>query len=906
MNRRLLVPLLGLVLIAAAWPDGNRPVIQTESGDPYYAGQLIVTLAPALRGAVALQQDGELTLFGVPALDEICRRWRVDDITALWRNPVVSPEAARLGCDLQYIIQFPADQDIAPVAEALRARPEVADVCPNAALALDDVPDDPRYQGQWHFPPLRAPAAWAIAKGSNTVINMVLDDGLDWGHPDIEANLWVCPLEDRNGNGRFDPEPYPDGDLDGIDQSGSGYIDDVIGFDFVFGDPDPAPGGTDTHGTHCWGIINAVTNNAVGVAGATWNTRSVAVRCGGGGYVNLGAAIAAIYWGVNHPSLNVWAISMSFGGNSPYAPMRDACQYAWDMGRVLYGSAGNDGGELVRYPACYDGVENVAASSSGDMKASWSNYGTWVDVTAPGDGILSTVSRATGSEYQTMSGTSMSAPLAAGVACWMKSLDPGMSNHACTAAMHAASDSMPDPLYAQGKLGSGRVSMGNVVLPRYYCNLTMTDWRWNDAGGNGNGRPDPGETAALIITYANSAGWQNAADVTATLSTSVSGIEIIKGTARFPDIPAGGSGHCSADSFVVRVPANVPPQMVKFHLTVSSEPNPAWPDTHFVVQSGDPRVLLVDDDLGRDYEKWYQAACDTNGILYDHWDVQARGAAPGFGDLRQYPVVVWWTGLDSLTTLTAADQAALGQYLNDGKRLILSGQNIAKQLSGESFLRDRLRSEFVTGSTGKPFLPGLATCPIVRGDTMVVGGGGGANNGQSLDGVRAVNGGQGSAYYQDYGDTTVHSMVRYQETDGQAVVFLPVPFEAINHSTARYLQKWTLLRRIFEWFGEAVPGVADESGELPLLPDKRPYALRVTPSPVTGRAWVEFTAPVSGRVELRAYNLNGRLVQTGGAEVSFGERSRVEFDATGLAAGTYLLQLHTAAGAYAQRATVVR
>ncbi|MFO7676023.1 MAG: S8 family serine peptidase, partial [bacterium] len=608
MKSRLLVPLLGLFVLAGAWPDAGRPVIRPESGDAYTAGHLIVTLSPSVRGTVSLGRDGDVALFGVAALDEVCRRWQVDDITALWRNPVVPARAAELSCDLVYVIQFPADQDIAPVADDLRARPEVADVCPNAWLELDEAPNDPRYVGQWHYPPLGATYAWGVAKGDSAVINMVLDDGLDWQHPDIEANLWVCPLEDINGNGRFDPEPYPDGDVDGIDQSGSGYADDVIGFDFAYGDPDPMPGGSDTHGTHCWGIVNAVTNNAVGVAGTTWNSRSVAVRCGGGGGVSLYAAIAAINWALNHPTLDVWAISMSFGGNSPYPPMAAACLNAWDSGSVLYGSAGNDGGEYVRYPACYDGVENVAATSAGDRKAGFSNYGSWVDVSAPGDGILSTVTRSNG-EYESMSGTSMSCPLAAGVASWMKSFDPTMSNHACTSRMHAACDSMPDPLYSEGKLGAGRVSMANVVLPLYYCNLTLTGVRWNDASGNNNGRPDPGETASLIVTYANAAGWQNATGVTATLACRDPEVQLLKSTAGFPAIPAGGSGNCSGDSFVVRVPANSPPQMQKFLLTVSAEPDPAYPDTNFTVQSGDPRVLLVDDDLGLDYEKWYRAAC---------------------------------------------------------------------------------------------------------------------------------------------------------------------------------------------------------------------------------------------------------------------------------------------------------
>ncbi|MFO7638475.1 MAG: S8 family serine peptidase, partial [bacterium] len=536
MKNATMVVALAVFSICPAWPDGNRPVVRPEAGDAHTAGQLLITLAPALRGTVALQQDGELALFGVPALDEICRRWQVDDITALWRHPVVPPAAARLGCDLQYLVQFPTDQDIAPVAEEFRRRPEVADVCPNAWLELTRLPSDTLYGRQWHLPRIGALTGWDFARGDTAVLIAVLDDGCEWHHPDIEPNLWVNHPEDLNGNGRFDPYPYPDGDLDGVDQDGNGYIDDVIGFDFVSGDPDPDPALlSDDHGTHCWGTANATTDNAIGIAGPPWNVRSFGYRCGGGGGIGLYAAIAGIYHAVPK---GAWVISMSFGGYSQFVPLRDACQYASDMGCVLVGGAGNDGRNSVFYPAGYPSVLAVAASGPDDTRTSWSNYGDWIDITAPGDGIYSTI---TDHRYGTMSGTSMSTPLVAGVLSWLKSAFPELTNAQACSLMFATADSMPDEYYRNGWLGAGRVSMANVVLPRFYCNLTMTDWRWNDAGGNGNGRPDPGETAALIITYANSAGWQNTADVTATLSTSVSGIEIIKDTARRDVREPGGA-----------------------------------------------------------------------------------------------------------------------------------------------------------------------------------------------------------------------------------------------------------------------------------------------------------------------------------------------------------------------------
>ena len=896
MKRPIIVLTVVLLAAAFAWPDGDRPAVTGPNGERCVAGQLLIELDPSLRGRVAITEQDGIALFGVPALDELSRRWQVDDVTALYRRPDPDPIAMRWRVDLVYAIQFPVDRDLGQVATSYEALAEVSYACPNALMDVDDEPNDPDYYRQWHLPMIGAPIAWSIAKGSQAVTNLVIDDGCDWGHPDVEANLWINTLEDINGNGRFDTLPPPDGDLDGIDQDANNYTDDVIGWDFMTGDPDPTPLNNNSHGTHCWGNINAVTNNATGVAGATWNSRSMAVRCGNGETVELAKAIAAIDYAV---PLGVWAISMSFGGNTQYVPMRDACGYAWDSGAVLFGSAGNESVEARRYPACYDGVENVAASSPNDLKASFSNYGTWVDVTAPGEGIYATYARGAGS-YGTMDGTSMSAPLAAGVACWMKSWDPTMSNVTCTLKMHAACDSMPDPLYAEGKLGAGRVSMANVVLPLYYCNLTLSDWRFNDASGNGNGRPDPGETVALVVEYSNSDGWRDATGVTATVVPGDPEVQVIKGTASFPDIAAGASGNCSADSFVVTLPATVPPEMLDFWLTVQATPEAAWPDTSFKVQAGDPRVLLVDDDLGADYERWYTAALDSNGVLWKRYDVQAGGSPP-LDTLDNYPVVFWFTGDDSATTLTGTDMTNLGSYLDDGGKLMISGQNIAQQLQGQAFLADYLHASFVDASTRMPYMVGYAGDPITDGDTMVSGGGGGANNGSSLDGVRPANGGIGGAYFRDYADTTVRCVVRYS-TDAYQVVFFSVPFEALDHSTTRYLQKWTLVERILGWFGERLPGVA----ELPRLAGPRPYVLSISPSPFSTRARVDFIAPVSGPVELRTYSTAGRLVDNQTRTVTLGERAWFELDGARLSNGVYLVQLVTPDGVFAQKTAVLR
>jgi hypothetical protein len=898
MRLRILLIVSAVVALTFAYPDYNRPVVSTKSGEEHMAGQLVIQLAPSQRGLVRLSKSEGVALFGVRALDQLSSKWKVEEVEPLLRKPRPTDIDRKYGLDLQYVVQFGVDQDVAPVLADYQALAEVEIACPNGVMRFDEAPNDPLFSSQWHWQNLNAVTAWGIAKGDSAVLSVPLDDGLDIEHEDVKANLWINSPEDINGNGVFDTLWYPDGDLDGTDQDGNGFYDDVIGYDFVGGDPIPQCNDGDDHGTHCWGDMNAVTNNGVGVAGPAWNNRSFAVRCGTGGGITIGAAIQAINYGMNE---NVWSISMSFGSGSPYQPMANACQAAWDYGAVLFGSAGNDYVRAQRYPGCYNGVENVAASNTSDEKADFSNYGPWIDITAPGVGIFSTVP----GSYGTMDGTSMSCPLAAGVASWVKSWNPALTNQEAIDIMHEACDTMPDSLFRIGELGAGRVSLGNIVLTRYFCDLKLQSWRFNDQAGNNNGRPDPGETVSLIVTYANTPGFQNATSVTATLACSDTNVQIVRTPAGFPDIPAGGNGNCSADSFVITVPTSVPPQYLGFWVTAHATPNPAYPLTLFTVKCGEPRVLIVDDDDGSDFEKYYTAACDSNFVLYDKYTVQTSGS-PSSDTLRHYPVVVWFTGNATTNTLTATDRANLGTFLDSGGNLMIAGQNVAQELSGDPFLANYLHASFAEDSAGKIYIVGVPGDPITSNpggaDTMVLGGASGANNSKSADGIWPISGAIGCATYKDYTDTTVKSVIRYAGTSYK-VVFFSCAFEAINHSVSRYLQKWTLMKRILAWFGEGIPpAIAQQMRE----PEVRPYALKVSPNPFRRQALVEFTAPVSGRMELRTYAADGRLVASETRTAVIGQHLSFKLDGAKLANGTYLVQVKTPAGVYAQKTAVLK
>ena len=728
LSQRALV-LLALAVpgaAALARPDYGRPVVTSAGGEECVAGQLIVQLHQSQRPKIHITSTDGLAYFGIPALDRLSRRWRVDDITRLMGGRVPSDIEKQLGCDLQYVVQFGADQDVQPVLADFRSLPEVATTYPNGVMRLDSVPNDPLYLSQWHLAAIDAQYGWNYAHGDSSVLIVIIDDGLDYQHPDLMANLRVSEPEDINHNGRFDPEWYPDGDCDGLDQDSSGVADDVVGYDLVDGDPDPMPDSGDEHGTHCAGTANAVTDNGIGVSAPPWNVRMPALRCGSNGGVNLGAAISAIYYAI---SRDAWAISMSFGSFTPYQPLATACLDAWNSGLVLFASAGHDGMPARRYPACYDGVEAVAATYADGQPAPWTTYGEWVDVCAPGVNILSTLP---GGRYGTMDGCSP--PMVAGVAAWIKSVYPAATDVEALQILHECCEPIDHDLYRQGQLGAGIVNMGNVAARRFNCNLSLAGWRVNDATGNGNGRPDPGETCAVIVSYANHPRFQNATTVRAAISCSNPEFILVKDTATFPDIPAGDTADCSADSFVIFMPDSAPPQPVVFSLVASATPAPFHPNSSFDVRCGDPHVLLVDDDDGRNYERFYTAALDSNRVLCDTWSVLLSGS-PSAETLCHYPVVIWFCGDDSTTTLTTTDRINLSSYLDGGGNLFIAGQNIAQGIAGDAFLSDYMHARFVDDSTGGYYLVGAVRDPVMDGDTAVLAGAGGAANNRSADGV---------------------------------------------------------------------------------------------------------------------------------------------------------------------------
>ncbi|GAB5415995.1 MAG: hypothetical protein Crog4KO_07760 [Crocinitomicaceae bacterium] len=311
------------------------------------------------------------------------------------------------------------------------------------------VPDD-IHPSQWALTKVQAAEAWNITTGSNQVKIAVVDNAVSNQHEDLQANIWVNSGEIPNN---------------GLDDDLNGFTDDYRGYDVSDNDGDPNPpaaagsGSVFTHGTHCAGIASASTNNGTGIASLGFNTSIIPVKCAPNSSASEGAAIPNAYDGVYYAiQADADIISMSFGSSAPSLTGESLMSAANQVGIVLIAAAGNSATDAPHYPAAFQYVISVGATNSSDMITWFSNYGSTIDVMAPGANMYSTLS-GNGDEYGTKSGTSMACPLVAGLAGLVLAQDPTRTPEEVELAIEAGCDPIDllNPGY-EGMMGAGRIN----------------------------------------------------------------------------------------------------------------------------------------------------------------------------------------------------------------------------------------------------------------------------------------------------------------------------------------------------------------------------------------------------------------------------------------------------------------
>ncbi len=398
--------------------------------------------------------------------------------------------------DKIYKIKVKSGNKVEDLVKIYKESNQIEYVEPNYIGKLYAAPDDTSFNSQYHLhntgqtggttdADVDAPEAWDIQTGDSNILVAILDSGVDWDHADLTDDIWI-----NSGDTWVDPSDPGSGNS--VDDDTNDYIDDYKGWDFVNVDDEILlslcqAAGDDClvqdnnaidyngHGTHCAGIAAAATNNNRGVAGSGYNSRIMQVRMAFEvlfegqryGYWESDDAAEAINYAVD---MGADVISASWGTTGDSSTLRAAINYAQDNDVVFVAAAGNQPPfglwEYSLYPAAYNGVISVAATDDDDLRASFSNYSSWVDVAAPGSSVYSTTFNAAlaNDTYGYMSGTSMATPLVAGIAALLKAEEPTWSYAKIINTIKTHTDDIGalNPNYKY-KFGSGRINAEKVL-----------------------------------------------------------------------------------------------------------------------------------------------------------------------------------------------------------------------------------------------------------------------------------------------------------------------------------------------------------------------------------------------------------------------------------------------------------
>lgn len=334
------------------------------------------------------------------------------------------------------VVKVPNNMSTSSFIKQMKQKDDVAlvepDVPMHAQAILTQSANDPFVSSQWFHANIHTKEAWKKTLGSSKVIVAVIDDGVDLKHRELSSHI-VNPYDVITGT-----QTNPKGE----------------------------------HGTHVAGIIAASVENSVGGAGVAPNTSIMPINVFSGDVAYTSDIIDGIHYAVDHGAK---IINMSLGGDTYSQSFNDAIQYAYNHGVLVVAAAGNESSSAPSYPAAYNHVISVSSTTSRDTVSSFSNYGTSIDLAAPGSYILSTIPN---NNYLYMSGTSMASPVVTGVAALVWAYRPYLTADQIAQDLFQTADDLgargKDPYYGYGRVNAQKALMIEVPTVHAVSDQTTT------------------------------------------------------------------------------------------------------------------------------------------------------------------------------------------------------------------------------------------------------------------------------------------------------------------------------------------------------------------------------------------------------------------------------------------------
>ncbi len=386
-----------------------------------------------------------------------------------------------------FVLRYAGDEDPISFAQRLmKNNPAVERAEPSYIPRQLSPPNDPMLSQQEMLGVIHALEAWDIYDGDASMAVAVSDDGVNQQHEDLINSLYVNTGEIPNN---------------GIDDDNNGYIDDYNGYNFAAGDDDRPWGdtyNTRQHGTSVAGVLGATANNNIGTAGVAGKCKIFPLKIAPFGTQSLDYG----YESIIYAAVNGFKVLNCSWGIDIYSDINQSIiDFAVSRDVAIVAAGGNDGDSRLVFPAAYNGVMGVANSWPDDYLYSGSAYGAHVDITAPGEGTISTAN----SGYTTFGGTSGAAPIVSGALAIVRAQHPELTAPQAIEFLRRCTDDITAQNIDKAGLVPGRLNMLKAVTlnPFDQPGVALISYEMADAIGTITNRFSTGEDIHLAVTLKN-------------------------------------------------------------------------------------------------------------------------------------------------------------------------------------------------------------------------------------------------------------------------------------------------------------------------------------------------------------------------------------------------------------------